>query len=197
MFWKRMSAQDMEKIVDAAVEKATAKSEAVIAEERKRTNYLRASQSGQFKTRAGIYEYFRAYEGLDPDEAGRITDLECKYRGIGEDGKAPEEPKEKGAMEQIGAELTGYLVKSLKEDPMGTITNVGQIVGGAVTFGTGLLAGKTVADKDPTPSAATAAAPQPPQEPSAPPMSYEELKARQAEATAAQSTEQSQTNTSE
>ncbi len=191
MFWNKMSAQDIEKIVGTAVEKATAKSEAVLAEERKRTNYLKASQSGQFKTRAGIYEYFRAYEGLDPDEAGRITDLECKYRGIGEDGKAPEEPKEKGAMEQIGSELTGYLVRSLKEDPMGTITNVGQIVGGAVTFGTGLLAGKAVEDKEPTPSVPTNAATEQPQEPSAPPMSYEELKARQA---GAQATEDSQTN---
>ncbi len=183
MFWSKMSTTDIEKLVETAVEKATAKSDERVAEERKRTNYLRASQSGQFKSRTGIFEYFRAYEGLSVEEALKMTDLECKGRGIGEEGEAPKEPKEKGAMEQMQSEITGYLVNSLKNDPIGTITTVGQMIGGALTFGTGLLGGKAIAKASETPQQPAPVAPigQGPgaTEDVAPPMTYEEMKAQQ------------------
>ncbi len=179
-FWNNMSAQDIEKIVETAVAKATAKSDNERSEERKRTNYLRASQSGQFKTRTGIFEYFRAYEGLSVEEALKMTDLECQGRGIGADGKAPEETHEKGLMEQLQAEVGGYLLRSLKNDPMGTITTVGQMAGGALSFGAGLLGGKAVAEAtQPAPATPIPEAPGATAEPIAEPVSYEELKAQQ------------------
>ncbi len=187
MFWNKMNTADIEKLVETAVEKATAKTDERASEERKRTNYLRASQSGQFKTRTGIFEYFRAYEGMDVEEALKMTDLECKGRGIGADGKAPEETHEKGIMEQLQAEVGGYLINSLKSDPIGTITTVGQMAGGALSFGAGLLGGKAVAEATqpapvtPIPEASGATA-----EPIAEPLSYEELKARQAAQTETQ-----------
>ncbi len=147
MFWKSMSAQDIETLVERAVEKATAKSDETLKEERKRSNYIKASHSGQFKTRAGIFEYFRAYEGMDAKEALEATDLECMGRGIGEDGKAPDSEEKPTMMKQIQDEAMGFVLNSLKSDPLGTLTTASQMVGGVATFGAGLIGGKAIADK--------------------------------------------------
>ena len=141
-----MNEQDIIAIVDKAVEKATSKSDALLIEERRRSNYIRASQGGQFRTRAGIFEYFRAYEGLSAEEALKLTDLECLGRGIGEDGQAP--AKNPTKMAQIQDEALGFVLNSLKNDPIGTFQTAGQIIGGAVSLGAGYIGG-TVASEDP------------------------------------------------
>lgn len=152
MFWnKTMSAQDIETIVEKAVERATAKSEVVLQEERKRTNYIKASQNGQFKTRAGIFEYFRAYEGMSAEEALKATDLECMGRGIGEDGKAPDLEEKPSMMKQIQDETMGFILNSMKSDPIGTLTTASQVVGGVATFGAGLIGGKAIAESQEAP----------------------------------------------
>ena len=72
-----MTTDELKKIVSEAVASASASSDKALSDEKRRSNYLRASQSGQFKTRNGIFEYFRAYEDMTAEEALKATEIDC------------------------------------------------------------------------------------------------------------------------
>ena len=108
---------------------------------------LRAMQMGMFSTRRGIFDYYTAFEGLSAEEAGKLTEIECKYRGIPD----TEPTKKENAVEGIKNTVVTFISDSVKNDPAGSLQAVGGILSGAFAAIAGVFTGNRVAQQNQRP----------------------------------------------